>query len=240
VIKIQLRFVRILLYTQGINRVMRNIILRRLVILAPTCNDFFIVQIRMHAARMHAPHNSDDAHTQDNIGSVALRIHFTRYNSFSSVTIVYNNSTITLTMSRRGSEDESDTEGESELQRLREEVMSLRAEKGVKLSTSKKSLRKELRGSSEGLVVSEEFSEFIVQYLFPRFKFLHDGWNELDNSDRNSFSSVVRRHYPLKPGRDFADDWLKIFVPSLAVKYTQLRCNVNNAIRDAFKGAYAV
>ena len=133
-IKIQLRYIRILLSTQGINRVMRNIILRHLDILAPRCNDFLIVRIRMHAARMHAHHNSDDAHTQDNIGSVALGIHFTRYNSFSSVTIVYNNSTITITMSRRGSDDESDTEGESELKRLREEVMSLRAEKGVKLS----------------------------------------------------------------------------------------------------------
>ena len=174
------------------------------------------------------------------IGSVARRIHFTRYNSFSFVTIVYNNNIITITMSRHSSDDESDKEADSELMRLREEVKSLRAEKGVKMSMSKKTLRKELRALSKSLLISEEFSEFIVQYLFPRFKFLHDGWNELDNSDRNSFSSVVRRHYPLKPGRDFADDWLKIFVPSLAVKYTQLRCNVNNAIRDAFKGAYAV
>ena len=239
-IKIQLRYIQILLYTEGINRVMRNIILRHLDILAPRCNDIFIVRIRMHAARMHSHHNSDDADMKDNIGSVALRIHFTRDNSFSFVTIVYDNSTITITMSRHGSDDESDLEPESELKRLREEVLSLRAEKGVKLSMSKKTLRKELRASSKDLLISEEFSEFIVQYLFPRFKFLHDGWNVLDNSDRNSFSSVVKRHYPLKPGRDFDDDWSKIFVPSLAVKYTQLRCNVNNMIRDAFKGAYAV
>ena len=239
-IKIQIRFIQIILYTQGINRVMRNMILRHQDILAPRCNDFLIVRIRMHAARMHSHHNSDDAHTEDNIGSVALRIHFTRYNSFSFVTIVYNNSTISITMSRCGSDDESDMEGESELKRLREEVKSLHAEKGVKLSMSKKTLRKELRAPSKDLMISEEFSEFIVQYLFPRFKFLHDGWNVLDNSDRNSFSSVVRRHYPLKPGRDFDDDWSKIFVPSLAVKYSQLRCNINNMIRDAFKGTYAV
>ena len=143
-------------------------------------------------------------------------------------------------MSRRGSNDESVTDAEAELKRLREEVMSLHAQKGVKLSMSKKALRKELRASSKAVMISEEFTEFIVQYLFPRFKFLHDGWNELDNSDRNSFSSVVRRHFPLKERRNFDEDWLKILVPSIAVKYSQLRCNVNNMIRDQFKGTYVV
>ena len=191
----------------------------------------------MHAATFRLHHNSDNVHMQDNISSVALRLHFTRFNSFSFVTNV---STKSITMSRFGSDDESDMEPDSELKRLREEVMSLRAEKGVKLSMSKKSLRKELRMSTKSVMVADEFSDFIVQYLFPRFKFLHDGWNILDNSDRNSFSSVVKRHFPQKPERDFEDDWSMIFVPSLAVKYSQLRCNVNNMIRAAFKGMYVV
>ena len=139
-------------------------------------------------------------------------------------------------MSRRGSDDESEMEAEVELKRLREEVRSLRAQKGVKLSMSKAALRKELRLSPKEVMISEEFTEFIVQYLFPCFKFLHDGWMELDNSDRNSFSSVVRRHFPTKEGRNFKDDWSKLFVPSIAVKYSQLQCNVNNMIWDQFYG----
>ena len=191
----------------------------------------------MHAAGMISHLYNNDAHTPPNSCSVAITIHFTVIIHFHLLL----SSTITIrTMSRCGSDDESETDAESELKRLREEVKSLRAEKGVKLSMSKKALRKELRVLSKAVMISEELTEFIVQYLFPRFKFLHDSWDELDNSDRNSFSSVVRRHFPLNPGRNFDKDWTKILVPSIAVKYTQLRCNVNNMIREQFKGAYAV
>ena len=126
-------------------------------------------------------------------------------------------------MSRQGSNDhDSVTEMEAELNQLRDEVRSLRAQKGAKLNTSKSALRKELRLSEKDVIFSEDVNEFIVQYLFPRFKFLHDGWMELDSTDRNSFYLVVKRHFPMKDGRVFEDEWSKIMVPIIALKYTQM------------------
>ena len=48
----------------------------------------------------------------------------------------------------------------------------------------------------------------------------------------------MKRHFPMPDGRVFEDEWTRIMVRSIAVKYTQLRCNVNNMMRDAYIGKY--
>ena len=136
-------------------------------------------------------------------------------------------------MTRRANNDEV----QEELEELRKEVRSLRASQ-TKLSLSKKAIIKEMRLSVEDVLFWETVTEFNMQYLFPRFKFLYDGWMDIDPTDSHCFSSVVKRHFPMPDGRVFEDEWTRIMVRSIAVKYTQLRCNVNNMIRDAFIGKY--
>lgn len=136
-------------------------------------------------------------------------------------------------MTRRANDDEV----QKELEMLRNEVRVLRTAK-TKLSTSKKAVIKELRLSEDDVLFWDTVTEFTTDYLFPRFKFLHDGWMDIDPTDRHCFSSVVKRHFPMPDGRVFEDEWTRIMVRSIAVKYTQLRCNVNNMMRDAYIGKY--
>ena len=130
-------------------------------------------------------------------------------------------------MTRRANDDEV----QKELEMLRNEVRVLRTAK-TKLSTSKKAVIKELRLSEDTV------TEFTTDYLFPRFKFLHDGWMDIDPTDRHCFSSVVKRHFPMPSGRVFENEWSRLMVRNIALKYSQLRCNVNNMVRDSFVGEY--
>lgn len=142
-------------------------------------------------------------------------------------------------MPRAANEAEYIIELEDELEELREEVRSLR-EKKVKLSTSKKALQKELRLSEGEVLFADSVRDFTIHYLFPRFKFLHDGWMDIDPTNRHCFSSVVKRHFPMPDNMVFEDEWPRIMVRSIALKYSQIRCNVNNMIRDAFHGEYTI
>lgn len=130
-------------------------------------------------------------------------------------------------MTRRANDDEV----QKELEMLRNEVRVLRTAK-TKLSTSKKAVIKELRLSEDTV------TEFTTDYLFPWFKFLHDGWMDIDPTDRHCFSSVVKRHFPMPSGRVFENEWSRLMVRNIALKYSQLRCNVNNMVRDSFVGEY--
>ena len=81
-----------------------------------------------------------------------------------------------------------------------------------------------------------DISEQVLKYLFPRFKFPDKGWMEHDPSKNKSFSSFVKRHLQLRPGKQFADKWDTIIAPAIVKKYTDMRCNVNNDVRRTFMG----
>jgi hypothetical protein len=107
------------------------------------------------------------------------------------------------------------------------------------LSTSKKAVLRELRLSEDDVLFWDTVTEFTTDYLFPRFKFLHDGWMDIDPTDRHCFSSVVKRHFPLPGGRVFEDERSRLMVSrNIALKYSQMRCNVNNMICDSFLSEY--
>ena len=84
--------------------------------------------------------------------------------------------------------------------------------------------------------LSDSVSSFCGSYLFRQYKFLHDGWETFDLEDRNSLSSFFKRKLPSGISGDYEDHWDRIYVPSICSKYKTLRCNLNNAIREQYKG----
>ena len=95
---------------------------------------------------------------------------------------------------------------------------------------------KELLSAEDDVLFSDQVMEFAQQYLFPRFKFLDQGWMEHDPGKKKSFS--VQRKLKIRPGTQFADEWDNIIAPAKVKKYTDMRCNVNNAVRRTFIGEY--
>jgi hypothetical protein len=68
---------------------------------------------------------------------------------------------------------------------------------------------------------------FVKEYLFPRFKFLKDGWMEYDKG-QDSFSTFVQGKVQILEGAEYKDQWERVICPTIQAKYVTIRCNLNN------------
>jgi hypothetical protein len=71
---------------------------------------------------------------------------------------------------------------------------------------------------------------FVKEYLFPRYKFLKDGWMEYDDSP-DSLSSFVQGKVKIPEGVDYKDQWERVICPTIHTKYVTIRCNLNNKFK---------
>ena len=49
---------------------------------------------------------------------------------------------------------------------------------------------------------------------------------------------MVFKHCPVPAGGDREDQWTRIIAPTMAKKYADMRCNINNDIRKALNSEY--
>lgn len=100
---------------------------------------------------------------------------------------------------------------------------------------NKKDLRKKFNWNGVDTTYSDGVIKFCKEWLFPRYKFLHDDWM-IYSEDRKSLSSLVLKHCAVPDGADREDAWNRIVAPTIAKKYADMRCNINNEVRKAFQG----
>ena len=122
---------------------------------------------------------------------------------------------------------------EVQLHELRNKVRQLKSEKRGKKS-SKDELRRTYRWTEADLMFSDQVITFAKEYLFPRFKFLNKGWIQFEPRKEKSFSYFVKRHLPIRPDKNFANEWEQIIAPTIVKKYTDMRSNLNNEVRLTF------
>ena len=84
--------------------------------------------------------------------------------------------------------------------------------------------------------LSDRITSFCGTYLFPRYKFLMDGWEKYNSDNKDSLSSFIERKFQDVHRVDYEDQLDRIYLPSIASKYKTLRCNLNNAISEQYKG----
>ena len=68
-------------------------------------------------------------------------------------------------------------------------------------------------------------------FLFPKFKFLKDGWKEILPDKKNTFYSLCMRHLKIPERADKKDIWDRVIVPSVMRKYQHMKCNLSNDIK---------
>ena len=129
------------------------------------------------------------------------------------------------------------TQLENKLHELRNEVRRLKSDNRGKKS-SKDELRRTYRWTEADLMFSDQVITFAKEYLFPRFKFLNKGWIQFKPRKEKSFSYFVKRHLPIRPDKNFANEWEQIIAPTIVKKYTDMRCNLNNEVRLTFLRKY--
>jgi hypothetical protein len=101
----------------------------------------------------------------------------------------------------------------------------------VKVS-NKKDLRSRYRWNGQDSTYANAIGKFCKEWLFPRYKFFHDDWMEYSTS-RKSLCAMVFKHCPVPAGGDREDQWTRIVAPTMAKKYADMRCNINNDVRKA-------
>ena len=106
----------------------------------------------------------------------------------------------------------------------------------VKVS-NKKDLRSRYRWNAQDSTYAAAIGKFCKEWLFPRYKFFHNDWMEYSTS-RKSLCSMVFKHCPVPAGGDREDQWTRIVAPTMAKKYADMRCNINNDVRKALNSEY--
>ena len=145
-------------------------------------------------------------------------------------------------MSRRNTNDDS-TNYIEDLERRNDDLKSMVRELKAKLVTSKgkkhnvRELRELYDWDERDLSLSETVLSFTKEYLFPRFKFLGKDWTEYDRNS-GSFCNMVGRKLVLPRGVQWRDVWGRVVAPTIAKKYTDMRCNINNLVRAEYMGNY--
>ena len=101
---------------------------------------------------------------------------------------------------------------------------------------TKGDIRKVNDWNGEEVNLSDRVSLFCRDYLFPRFKFLSDDWQKYDAENENSLSYFVGKRMKMNSMNRYEDLWERVFVPTIRLKYQTIHCNLNNAIKQIYKG----
>ena len=123
---------------------------------------------------------------------------------------------------------------------LESTVKSLQSEIRVLKSSERKTkrqLRVDYDWDGENANLSDKVSNWVKTYLFPRYKFLKDGWMAYDNEhdSHDSLTSFVQRKMKMEDEDDFKGLWERVISPTIQMKYVTVRCNLNNEVRKAYK-----
>jgi hypothetical protein len=119
-----------------------------------------------------------------------------------------------------------------------------------KLNCSKKKYR---RSSKEDIRTYNEWTfdkanlankinNFSRDVIFLGYKFLKEGWQDYKPSNKKSLSYFVGQKIAdkyqnmriLTPGREFEDQWERVYVPVIKKKYQNMRNNIGNNIRETY------
>ena len=102
---------------------------------------------------------------------------------------------------------------------------------------SLKDIRLDQDWNAEETLFSDVVGRTVKSVLFPRYKFLKIGWEEYRPNVKDSLSSMMEEAMKMKqPQTNKRAMWEKVTVYTIRLKYTNMKCNINNVIKTAYKG----
>ena len=121
-------------------------------------------------------------------------------------------------------------ENERTINKLQAVVHSLRN----KSRPNKKDLRESMKWSGEEINFADSVNTFVREFLFPRYKFLRGGWQKYEPDKRTSLSAMCLRKLSIPEGSDTEDIWERVIVPSIQMKYVNIKGNMNNDLKKIY------
>jgi hypothetical protein len=138
---------------------------------------------------------------------------------------------------------------EKRIRDLEDDVKELEAG-NKRLKEELKNYKKKVHRSSKGdirdsngwmgneAILANKVTEFSRDYMFPRYKFLKEGWQDYDPTNKKSLLYFVGRkmadtyrsmRIPMI-GREFEDQWERVYVPVIGFKYQNMRCTLGSDV----------
>ncbi len=104
---------------------------------------------------------------------------------------------------------------------------------------TKQKMRLDFQWDGEDANLADKVSDWVMTYLFPRYKFLNRGWMEF-STNLDSLSAFVKRKMKssIPSSSDYRDLWERVICPTIQKKYVTIQCNLTNDIRTTYKGEY--
>jgi hypothetical protein len=155
----------------------------------------------------------------------------------------------------RGDERQERTCAEKRIRDLEDDVKELEAMK-KRLKEELKNYKKKVRRSSKGdirdsngwrgdeAILANKVTKFSRDYMFPCYKFLKEGWQDNDPTNKKSLSYFFRRKMAdtyrsmriPTIGREFEDQWERVYASVIGLQYQHMRCNLGNDVRAQYFG----
>jgi hypothetical protein len=90
--------------------------------------------------------------------------------------------------------------------------------------------------------LANKINNFSRDVMFPCYKFLKEGWQDYELSNKKSLSHLVGQKMIdtyqnmriLTSGREFENQWERVYVPVIKKKYQNMRNNIGNNIRETY------
>jgi hypothetical protein len=99
---------------------------------------------------------------------------------------------------------------------------------------SKKQVKIFQNWTGEETNFANSVTQFCKTFLYPRYKLLKDGWCEY-NQNKSSLSLLVKQNLAMSEGVNYETLWERVVVPTIRLKYINIKCNLNNEIKDAYR-----
>ena len=64
---------------------------------------------------------------------------------------------------------------------------------------------------------------------------MKEGWHIFDMDSEASLLLFIERKIKIPERANYEDMWERVIVPSIKLKYTNMRCSINNEVRHAYK-----
>jgi hypothetical protein len=91
-----------------------------------------------------------------------------------------------------------------------------------------------MKWSGEEINFADSVNTFVREFLFPRYKFLRGGWQKYEPDKRTSLSAMCLRKLSIPEGSDTEDIWERVIVPSIQMKYVNIKGNMNNDLKKIY------
>jgi len=127
--------------------------------------------------------------------------------------------------------------GEYQIRLKRQAVKLQKSEATTRETKTKSNLRDVYKWNGKEAMLAESVVTWCKEFLFPRYKFLKGRWYEYTPDKRGSMCGLVlnKVHMLLQSSR-MGRVSERVVVPSIKLKYTNMKSNINSVVKRIYAG----